>query len=227
MNDCQIQVKDVTTPLYNKYQQLIGDCVSVPYVLAQTDEIPTSESTDNLVSAEELEDNGVVDDAFERNCNIASDQIKAAIYKTDKEIDKLLEPEANSTEKPPTNISTAEDEDEMDSLFDSDNESNGGEADSCELNSDSENMKPDNRLIGSLNETNQQTLAELESLSATFTGQLNDVTKLIHEAMHTLRTLIMLAYDSLNCTEGYDIASSVIQECLFANIADHIHFLFR
>ncbi|XP_067928040.1 VPS9 domain-containing protein 1-like [Watersipora subatra] len=246
LKDCQMTVADVAVPLYEKYHILIQSCIRVPFIrLPQDDREPTdfhplteSENADQEPASTAIDNEGTddcLDDTFERNCNLADEEVKEAIYKTDKEISKLLKIKTtvDSTELPSDALRSdqtneAEESDDMDSLFDSDNETNDREA--TALNSEfviDAGDKLDNRVPLPVSGSNTKALMLLKSSVNEFNEKLRNLTQSVHETVYSLRTLFALAYDGLNCNDGQDIIASVVYETLFLHIGEHLQFLFR
>lgn len=226
LKDCHAAVNDITEPLYKQYHELVDSCVRVPFPLANAEEPETEElELPSSASSESL------DDGFERNCNLASNEVKAAMYKTDKEISILLNNEsaaegtkANSKDE----ALQSEEKDDMDSLFDSDEEDCLADSDmSSEVKEDNGAKLENQSVSATVDETKLEALEELQSSQVAYNEQLNVVTKCVHEASHSLRTLLMLAFEELNSTEGYDLITSIVQELLFADIGEHIQLLYR
>lgn len=212
-------MRKVTQPIYEEYHQLIQEHISVPYEYNDIELSDTEALQIGNTLTEETDE-----DEFERNLNIASEQVKTAIYKTDDAIASLENPGLGGAGVEVDK----EEEDEMDSLFDSDediNEQDGrsqGEAAGLV-----DSHKPDNRLTDYAKQDVVEKLNDVEELSEVFKQQLANITESLHAVMYTLSTLVPLAYESLKCDIGSDIVHAAIQECTFPGINEELQFLYR
>lgn len=213
-------MKEVIDPIYDKYSSLITNCVVVPYEYGQ----PSTPEEPDVTSDETCDDLRDDLEAFERNCDNSRQEIKVAMYKTDKQISVLLnddQPISGETEEASTKV---EANDDMDSLFDSDEDDNiDCKGNDAEFNGQSSpSSSTDDR-----KEENKSALADARTFSHAFNKQLCVVNSCVHEFMHTARTLFMLAYDDLNKTDGWDNVTSAVQECVFTDIERGLHVLYR
>lgn len=219
LKDAQEKVRKVTQPIYEEYHQLIQEHISVPYEYNDIELSDTEALQIGNTLTEETDE-----DEFERNLNTASEQVKTAIYKTDDAIASLENPGLGGAGVEVDK----EEEDEMDSLFDSDediNEQDGrsqGEAAGLV-----DSHKPDNRLTDYAKQDVVEKLNDVEELSEVFKQQLANITESLHAVMYTLSTLVPLAYESLKCDIGSDIVHAAIQECTFPGINEELQFLYR
>ena len=217
--DCQKTVREVASPLYNKYSKLITECVSVPY------EYKAPELSDQAV--EELEQE-ISDSAggaassdayFEACCEDSVEQVNLAIEGNEKAVKKL----DNFAYKP---LSKEDTKDDMDSLFDSDEE-NVSEESSVTEQPQSTLPRTESQLSEVLREKRIDDLEDIQSMSESLQQQLSKINSVIHQTMYTVKTLLMLAYEDLNCSEGCDIIHEELQQHIFNSFGDELQFVYR
>lgn len=238
LRDCEQSVTEVTGSLYNKYHAVISNYPMVPFPLpaetancvAQAKSVG-GENEPEVCENESLnieeEDVEKLDNEFEINYNMATDQVKAARYKTDKEIGKLLSDGLTETGESVKLAGDWEDKDEMDSLFDSDEEDaiNVSRDSSEDRNDNSENLDDCTPTTANGTADVLEVVDELEKSAATYHEQLSIVIERIHEVTNALKTLLILAYVKLKGAN--DIVNSVIQEILFTDVGEQLEFLYR
>lgn len=216
--DCEKQVKDIASPLHIKYGKLITECVSVPYEYRAT--VLSDEAVQELEL--EISDNtegAPTNNNFAEACEESADQVNLAIAKTKKTV-KNLDDIAT------TKSSKREETDDMDSLFDSDEENLNDEPSSSEQ-PHTTLPRTESQLSDVQREKRVDDLEEVQSLSESMQEKLGEANKIIHQTMYTLKTLFMLAYDDMNCTEGCDIIHDVMQQHIFGVLGDELQFLYR
>lgn len=220
VQDCHQTVTVIASPLHEKHRKLITECISVPY------HYKTPELSDQAVQELEEElaeeasgENQTRDDNFERSCEETADELNLAISKTEKTVKNL--------DDLVTKAGAVNEDDEMDSLFDSDDENNSLENSTQPEEEPTSMVRSESQLSDVQREKRIDDLEEVQSLSESLKTQLTEVNKKIHETMHTVNTLFMLAYEDLNCTEGCDIIHSATQDHVFGGLGEDLQFLFR
>jgi len=126
---------------------------------------------------------------------------------TDQEINKF----DSKAVKP---LSREDSVDEMDSLFDSDEEERGSPE---ETEPESSQTEPSATV----------TMDEIELYYEAMDRELKHLVSLIHECIYRVKRMFILAYTELDDELGYDVIYSTVEEAVFTGLNRSLTIMFR
>lgn len=210
-------IKCVVKPLYERYNDIINEWFAVPF---KYEHLETSDETiEELEKEIDSSDSDIAAGGakFEQYCDDTREQVTKAIDKTSDEIKKLEKIEGGSRMPSKEEVMI----DEMDDLFDDDDDSYSGKP--AAKYSHPDRAATSQRRVS----VNRDIINDIYAFEETFRTQLCVIENDLFECIHTLKELFLIAYDGLKEYDDETLIVNSISDMVFEELYSYLILLYR